>query len=414
MATNTGYDVLPHQLTPVGLRSTRAIIDLDALETNVRTVRQSLSPGTNLIAVVKANAYGHGSVFVARSALAAGASMLAVAATNEGVWLRRHGVRAPILVMGPVDDSQHLAAVENGLTLALHSIASAEHVNDIAEESGRTAHVHLKIDTGMHRYGCDPEDAAAIATAIAGMRHLWLEGVFTHFACADEADMAKTEEQAAIFDRCLAEITAAGVPVPMRHAANSAATLRSRRYDYDAIRLGTSMYGLAPSEHTILLPGMKPVLRLISKIARISDLEPGEGVSYGHTYVADKPERIALIPCGYADGYRRILSNRGWAAAGDERLPVRGRVCMDQLVVGLAADSNLAIGDEVTLFGDGSDAAPTADELAGLIDTINYEIATSIAARVPRVYMKTGQIVAIDDLTGPVDLSATTQESRSR
>lgn len=401
-------------LRSVGLRSTRAIIDLDALETNVRIVRQSLTPGTNLIAVVKANGYGHGALFAGRTALAAGASMLAVATTSEGVVLRRNGIRAPILVMGPLDPSQYVAAIENSLTITVNSTEMASQINDLAEESGRTAHLHLKIDTGMHRYGCGPESAAGVAVGIASMPHLWLEGVFTHFACADETDEAPTLEQVERFDTAMAEIKAAGVPVQIRHVANSAATLRSRRYDYDAIRLGTSMYGLTPSNEMTLLPGMKPVLRLTSRIARISTLEAGERVSYGGTYQAAQTERIALVPCGYGDGFRRALSNRGWGAVGKQMLPIRGRVCMDQMVLGVPEGADLAIGHEVTLIGNGDDAAPTATDLAKQLDTINYEITTAILGRVPRVYLKKGQIVAVDDLTGPIDIANAASQHQYR
>lgn len=406
--------LLPDPLRFTGLRSTRALIDLDVIENNVRIVRQSLTSGTNLIAVVKANGYGHGSVFVAKAALTAGASMLAVATVSEGVMLRRNGVRASILVLGPVDPSQLLAAIENSLTLTVNSISMAETINDLADESGRLTRVHLKIDTGMHRYGCAPADAATIATTISSMQHLLLEGVFTHFACADEADESTTLEQAARFDSCLAEIAGAGVDVPIRHAANSAATLRSRRYDYDAIRLGIALYGLAPSDDVDLLPGMKQALRLTSRIARLSELEPGDRVSYGGTYRAERAERVALIPCGYADGYRRSLSNAGWVAIGNVKLPIRGRVCMDQLTVGVPEGFEVSLLDEVTLIGNGDNAAPTATELAAQIGTINYEIGTSIAARVPRLYTKNGKVVGIEDLTGAVDLSLTAQQQRGR
>jgi alanine racemase len=199
----------------------------------------------------------------------------------------------------------------------------------------------------------------------------------------------------------------------MRHIANSAASLRSRRYDYDAIRLGIALYGLAPSNEVGLLAGMKPALRLISRVARVSELHPGDRVSYGGTYVADDTERVALIPCGYADGYRRALSNSGWAAIGNVTLPVRGRICMDQMIVGIPDGLVVSEGDEVTLIGTGNDAALTATRLAERLGTINYEIGTSISARVPRVYLKGGQVVGIDDLTGSVDLSVHAQPARS-
>ncbi|MEZ4496996.1 MAG: alanine racemase [Thermomicrobiales bacterium] len=239
---------LPAAIHNIGVRSTRALIDLGAISENIRIIRQSLSAGTNLIAVVKANAYGHGALFIARAALAAGASMLGVAAVNEGIVLRRQGVRAPILVLGPADPSQYIAAVENGLTLAVNSTAMAAQINTIANESGRTAHVHLKIDTGMHRYGCNPDDARpsrrrsrrcpncgwkAFSPTLRPLtnstsRRRWRR-------LNDSIRRSTRSRQLAC--RCRSD-----------HAANSAATIRSRRYDYDAIRLGIAMYGLAPSE----------------------------------------------------------------------------------------------------------------------------------------------------------------------
>jgi alanine racemase len=398
----------------LGMRATRAIVSLDAIEANLRAVRRAVTPGVDVIAVVKANAYGHGALFVARTALNAGATMLAVAMVSEGVVLRRHGIRAPILVLGPTHPDHYLAAIENSLTLTINSGEMAQEINRLAEESGRTSHVHLKIDTGMHRFGCHPDDSVTIAGTVSMLANLKLEGVFTHFACADDADESSAVEQAERFDACLTAIAQAGIPVQMRHAANSAATLRSRRFDYDAVRLGIALYGLAPSDHVPLLPGMSPALKLISHVARVSSLEAGERVSYGGTYIAEKPERIALIPCGYGDGYRRLLSNTGWVSWNGVRLPIRGRVCMDQMMVGVPDGREVAVGDEVTLIGPGDDASPTAEALGELIGTINYEVVTTIAARVPRVYTRAGQIVGVDDLTGPAEISASAQESRGR
>jgi alanine racemase len=392
---------VPNDQLRNGVRSTRALIDHDAIEANLAIVKRSLTSGTNVIAVVKANAYGHGAIFVAQSAVRAGASMLAVATVTEGILLRREGIRAPILILGPVDPSQCRSAIEHGLTLAVMSATQVEQLDDIASESGRTAHVHLKIDTGMHRYGCEPDEAASIARQIDAARHLWLEGVFSHFAEADDIDDASALVQADLFDRVLEEIAAAGVPVQMRHIANSAAALRSRRFDYDAIRLGIALYGLPPSADVPLLPGMRPALTLTSKIARIVDLEPGDRVSYGGTYVARERERAALIPAGYADGYRRSFSNRAWLGAGEWTLPIRGRVCMDQLIAGLPDDANLEVGDEVTLIGSGVGKAPTAVDLATILETIPYEIVSGIAQRVPRLHLRSGALFAFEELTGP-------------
>jgi alanine racemase len=400
MASSKPTIELPADRLRYGVRSTRALIDLDAIESNLTIVKRSLSPNTLVIAVVKANAYGHGATFVAEAAIRAGASMLAVATVTEGIMLRRESIRSPILVLGPVDPSQYRSAIEHSLTLAIMSEEMVDQLDDLASESGRTAHVHLKVDTGMRRYGCNPAEAAAIALHIKAAQHLWLEGVFTHFAEADDSDESSALTQVERFDAVLDEITAAGVPVQMRHVANSAAALRSRRFDYDAIRLGIALYGLPPSPEVPLLPGMRPALTLTSRIARMLDLSPGDRVSYGGTYVATQHERAALIPIGYADGYRRALSNRGWLAAGEWRLPIRGRVCMDQLVVGLPDDALVDVGDEVTLIGTGADQAPTAVDLAVLLDTIPYEIVSVLAHRVPRLHLRHGTVIGFEELTG--------------
>ncbi len=384
----------------IALRSTHAVIDLDAIASNVRIVKESLTPGTSLVAVVKGNGYGHGATMVARSALDAGAAMLAVATVGEGEALRAHGITAPVLVLGPVNASEFAAALDAGLALSLCDAAAIDGFAAAARVAATHAEVHLKIDTGMHRYGCLVEDAPMLASRIATNPNLRLAGVFTHFAEADAADDLATRQQVEAYRRAVAAIEQAGVAIPLQHVANSAGTLRSRDFDFDAVRLGIAMYGLAPSGDVPLLPGMRPAMTLKSRLSRIHELAAGDRVSYGGTYVASSPERLGLIPCGYADGYPRALSNRGWIGARDSHLPIRGRVCMDQLMVGLGSEPSMQVGNEVTLLGDGTNAAPTADQLAAEVGTINYEIVTRLAARVPRVYVRSGAIVAVEDLLG--------------
>jgi alanine racemase len=400
MTAQPSSSIAADAIDTLPLRSTRAVIDLDAIAGNVRIVREALAPGTALIAVVKGNGYGHGSTMVARVALEAGASMLAVATVGEAQVLRRNGASAPILALGPAHSSEFGSALEAGLTLTLIDAESIDALDRVACAHGVRAAVHLKIDTGMNRFGCEIADAPGLAQRIAAAPNLMLEGVFTHFAEADAETEHATCVQAGRFDKVLASIAETGISIPLRHAANSGASLRSRTFDYDAVRLGIAMYGLAPSADVPLLPGMRPAMTVRSRIARIHELRPGDRVSYGGTYVAEEPERVALIPCGYADGYSRSLSNRGWLGAAGTRLPIRGRVCMDQLIVGVPGGSALQVGDTVTLIGRGDDAAPAAGELAEMLGTINYEIATSVAARVPRVYLREGEVVAVEDLSG--------------
>ena len=388
---------------PDQLRGTRAIVDLDVIAANVRAVAAFASGGAQVVAVVKANAYGHGAPWVARAALDGGAGMLAVATVDEGRQLRAAGITAPILVMGPIGEQEAPAAVAASLAVAIGRMEQAVALAAAARVGHAPAPIdlHVKIDTGMRRWGCAPEAAAGLVAAVAALDGVRLAGVMTHFACADDADEAVTRDAAALFDKTLAEISATGLAVPMRHAANSAAGMRSTRYHYDAIRLGISLYGAPPSPDVPLLPGMRLALQVVSHVARLIDLDPGDRVSYGGTYGAQRRERAALFPIGYADGYRRALSNRGWFAHGDVVLPVRGRVCMDQTIAGVPDEAVLAMGDEVVVMAAQPGVAPTALELAAMLDTIPYEIFTSLGARIPRIYLHGGVPVGMHDLSGP-------------
>jgi alanine racemase len=382
-------------------RVTRAVVDLDALAGNVRVFRQLVPPPTRLMAVVKANGYGHGAAQVARTVLAAGATDLAVGTVEEGAQLRREGIPAPILVLSPVGPAEIALALRLRLTLA---VASEEAVQLVASEARAgffeaPASVHLKIDTGMRRYGCLPEQAPSLVRRISADDHMHLDGIFTHFACADEADERTTADQAERFDAALGTIgREIDLRSVVRHAANSAATLRSRRYDYDMVRLGIALYGADPSPDVPLAPGMRPVMTLLSSIMRVIELSPGDRVSYGGEYAAQRSELAALIPIGYADGYRRGLSNRGWMGLNGARAPVRGRVCMDQTVVGLPELSRASVGDDVVVVGDPNAGAPSWTELADLAETIAYELLTGISLRVPRLYVEGGQVMATSSL----------------
>lgn len=383
-------------------RATFARVDLDALAQNVRCIRGLLAPGVELMAVVKANGYGHGAVMVARVAVAAGAAQLGVATVDEGVELRRSGAAVPILVMGPVHTAEIVRALRHRLSLAVGDAAAVHAVRNAARALGGelTGSVHLKIDTGMRRYGTMPAAAVGLARLIAGHAELALDGVFTHFASADDRDDSFAQEQADLFDRCLADLIAAGVRPRYAHAANSAAALRSVRYGYDLVRVGIALYGLRPSPAIALPVGVRPVMSLHSRVARIIDLAPGDTVGYGRTYRAEVPERAALVPIGYADGYRRGLSSRAWMGLRERRADVRGRICMDQTVIAIPHGMPARVGDEVVIAGDAATGAPGLEELAELVDSIPYEVATGIARRVPRHFWQGARLVAIEDLHG--------------
>ena len=382
-------------------RATRAVVDLDAIAGNLRQFRSAVSGSAQLMAVVKANAYGHGAVMTARAALRAGADHLAVATVDEGLALRHAQINAPVLVLGPIDPSEAARAVRGGLTVA---VGDAETVHALAAAAPASpsglASVHLKVDTGMRRFGATPTDAVGLARFIASLPALRLAGTFTHFARADETDETPTLQQASLFDETVNAIRRTGVDPGLIHVANSAAALRSRRYDYDLVRIGIALYGLPPSAEVGLWPGMRPALSLRSRIRRIIHLEPGDCVSYGGTYRAAQAETAALVPIGYADGYHRVLSNRAWMGVAGQPAPVRGRVCMDQTVIGLPPGIDTALGAEVIVVGDRAQGAPTLPELAELAGTICYELATALPARVPRLYRQGGTIVAIEDSEG--------------
>lgn len=381
-------------------RSTRALIDLDAIAGNLRAFREGVSAETRIMAVVKANGYGHGAVMVAQTALLHGANELAVATVDEGCRLRAAGIDSPILILGPIHPSEIPSALRADLTLAVGDREIVSILSATVPPGTPPVSVHLKVDTGMRRFGSSVDGAAAIAAHIAKSPGLHLAGTFSHFAAADEHDETATLQQQAAFDDALANIRAADIDPGTRHIANSAATLRSRRYDYDLVRIGISLYGIPPSADVELWSGMRQALTLHSRVHRVFAVAPGEGVSYGATYRATGHERAALIPIGYADGYHRILSNQSWMEIASTRAPVRGRVCMDQTVVGLQSDLSVTLGDDVVVIGDGRGEAPSLVDIAEMAQTIPYEIVTSIAARVPRHYIHSGRVVAVEDLHG--------------
>lgn len=379
-------------------RATRAEIDLDAVAGNVRYFTEVAGAGAGVMAVVKANAYGHGAIMVARAAVAAGARWLAVATVEEGLQLRAAGLVAPILVLAPSHPDEAPAAVRADLTLAVADLNVAAAVAAAARDE--PASVHVEVDTGLNRYGTPYGAAPDLIARIAALPGLRLGGVYTHFATADEADRAFHDSQQARFTAVLDALARAGIVVPIVHQDNSAASLTGPGPRATLIRPGVALYGMSPSSDVPAPSGLRPVLALRTRVARLLDLAPGDSVSYGRTFIADRPLRAALVPLGYADGYRRSLSGRGQMLLGGQRATVLGRVCMDQTVVAVPEGVAVAVGDEVTVIGGQGDQCITADELAALAGTIPYEIGTGISARVPRHYRRAGRTVAIETLAG--------------
>ncbi len=352
---------------------TWAEVDLGAVRHNVREL-QSRAPGSRLMAVVKADAYGHGAVEVSHAALEAGADWFAVVTIEEGTELRREGIEAPILVFTDLVPDALPLAEEQGLTVTAHSIISARR---IAERAGLRA--HLKVNTGMNRWGVEPEEVGE-ARKILGAQ---LTGVYTHFASAD-SDVKATGRQIEVFDEVLAEHHFDDILV---HAANSAGTLWHPTSHYDCIRPGVALYGLHPAgdEGDPAEENLRPAMALKSYVAGVRRLEPGDGVSYGMTFQAEETMYAATVPCGYAEGYRRTLSGRAEALIGGKRRPLLGRVSMDAVVFGI--DDSVEVGDEVVLLGEQGGERVGAEELGARADTINYEITTGVdPRRVERSY----------------------------
>ncbi|MCX7622321.1 MAG: alanine racemase [Thermomicrobium sp.] len=385
-----------------------ALIDLDQLATNARILLRTLPGDTELLAILKANAYGHGLVPVARAALAGGARWLGVARIEEGAILRRAGIAAPVVVLGPPNHDRLREAIVHGLSLAVGSLADVVAVRAAATALGRRARVHLEIDTGMHRFGATPEEAVALARLLAGDPAVEFEGIYTHFATADAPDCRGLRLQQARFRAVRERLLAEGLHPPVVHQANSAATLRGAIGDPDlpgrrVVRVGIAFYGLAPDPAMALPAGIRPALELRARLARCFTVAAGEGISYGHTYVTEQPTRCGLVPVGYADGLPRALSNRGWFAVRGVPCPIRGRVCMDQTIVSLEDVPEAGPGDPVVVLGDPESGAMSAWDAARLSDTIAYEILTSLAARIPRIYLRGGAPVALADLFGLIE-----------
>ncbi len=362
-------------------------VDLEAIAHNVRAIKRHVGPRVALMAVVKANAYGHGALEVARTALQHGASRLAVARAAEGVHLREAGITDPILVMGYTLIHDIEEAVAHHLTLTVNDLASAEAVSALAGRLGRAVPIHVKIDTGMGRFGLLPDEVLPFVDRLAALPGVWVEGLFTHFAVADLADKEYTRHQFRVFQRVRAQLEAANHRIPICHVANSAATLDLLEMHLDAVRAGIAIYGLRPSSEVDPAVPLRPALSLKSHVTRVRTLPAGASISYGRTYVTPRAMPVALIPVGYGDGYHRLISNRGAALINGQRAPIVGRVCMDQLVVDVSQTGPVAVNSEAVLIGRQGESCITAEEVATWAETINYEVTTALLPRVPRLYL---------------------------
>ena len=370
-----------------------AKIDLDAIRGNLHAIKALLAPDTRIIAVIKTDAYGHGAVAVAQTIHSEDCLFgFAVATAEEAFELRSHGITKPVLILGYVFPEHYPMLVAHQIRPAVFTLETAVQLSQSAREQKKDIPIHIKIDTGMSRIGmqADAQSADTIAQ-IASLPHIVTEGMFTHFARADEADKTAALKQLAQFNQMIGLTKKAGVPIRYCHCANSAAIIDLPQANMDLVRAGIILYGLWPSDevHKDRIR-LQPALELVSHVVYVKRLEAGRSVSYGGTYTAREPRMIATIPVGYGDGYPRSLSNKGCVLIHGQRAPVTGRVCMDQFMVDVTDIPDVKTGDRVILAGRDGAQTLTLEELGDLSGRFNYEFACGLSKRIPRVFYKNG------------------------
>ena len=367
------------------MRPTVVEVSLARLTENFRAIRAAVAPAA-VMPIVKANAYGHGLVEVARHLVTLGATSLGVAFLEEAVALREAGVTLPILVMGGILGNQIPLFLRHGLTLTASSIDKLRQIDESARDLGVTARVHLKIDTGMERIGVHYYSARGLLERAAECRHAIVEGIYSHFANADAADLGSARLQLARFQDVIEWYDKQGIPPPVRHMANSGAILQLPESHLDMVRPGILLYGVYPSSEVGRTIAVRPALAWKSRVVYFKVVSPGHPVSYGSTWQTDHPVRVVTVPVGYGDGYFRALSNAAQVIIRGKKYPVVGRVCMDQIMINIEWDTAYN-GDPVVLLGTDGDEVITCEDLADWAGTIPYEVLTNINTRVPRVYV---------------------------
>ncbi len=373
---------------------TIAEINLDAIGHNIREIKKRIEPKTRLLAVVKADAYGHGAVETAQVCLYNGADELAVATFDEGVALRNNNIFVPILILGYTVENRLEDVVLNNLTQTVFSYELAKQLSDTAVRLNKTANAHISIDTGMSRIGFLPcEESLDEIDKIFKLPNLRITGVFTHFSTADEADKSFTNQQFERFKYMTDGIEAKGHKGLIRHCANSAAIIDLPQMQMDMVRAGIIIYGMLPSNQVSSSIDLIPAMSIKTHISYVKELPPGIGVGYGRKYYTSKLTKIATVPLGYADGYSRQLSNKAHMIVNGQYADVIGNVCMDQLMLDVTDIKDVNMGDEVTVMGISGDKCVSAEELGAMMGTINYEVVCGIGKRVPRAYIKNNSVI---------------------
>jgi alanine racemase len=369
-------------------RPTVAEVSLSALRGNCRRVGELVGPGVAVMAVVKADGYGHGAVASARAFLDGGATALGVSMVDEGVELRRAGLTAPILVLGGAFPGEEGLVVAHDLAVAVWSLETVRAFAAAGRTAGRPVALHVKVDTGMTRLGLDLADVRAFGIALGDVEGVEVKGIFSHFATADSVETSNARAQTDGFRSAVEALAAAGIRPPLVHLANSAAVLAAPAAHFTMVRPGLMLYGYAPAAHLAARAAVRPALRLVSRMTQVRKVAPGTPVGYGGTFVTARPSTIAVLPIGYADGYHRLASNRGSVLVRGRRTPIAGRVCMDHTMIDVTDVGGVAAGEPVVLFGAQDGAHLGADEVGAWCETICYEMLTAVGRRVPRRWVE--------------------------
>jgi len=367
-------------------RPTLCFVDLDALRWNFRQIRSKVGPQVKILSMVKANGYGHGATAIATALAAEGSDAFGVATLEEGVELRQTGINLPILVLAGAYAEQVDRFFDHRLTPVVYDVESLKQLDAVVHSSDRDLQVHLKVDTGMGRLGLLAAEVDSWLPTIKKLKALKIEGVFSHFSHAESVEGHYTREQLRIFREVIERLRSGGIEPSVVHLANSAATITLPAAYFDMVRPGLMLYGIYPSPAMANQISLKPVLSWKTQVLQIKKVPAGTSISYGQTFITQRKSLIAILPIGYADGYPRLLSNRGEVLVNGKRAPVVGRVCMDLTMIDVTDIGGIRQGDEVVLLGRQGDAEISADEMAAWASTISYEILTSIGARVTRIH----------------------------
>ncbi|MFC3040468.1 alanine racemase [Virgibacillus xinjiangensis] len=374
-------------------RPTWAEISLDAISSNTKAFKNYIQTSTKMMAVVKGDGYGHGSVQVAETAIEAGADYLSVAILDEAILLRDAGIDHPLLVLGYTPPDAVHVAIKYDITLTVYTQEAAERIVQEAEAQKRKVRVHLKVDSGMNRIGIQETAEALTLADMLSSNYVVLEGVFTHFADADNLDPSYTHKQFERFMRIVDSLEESYGRIPIRHCCNSAGTISHPEKHLDMVRVGISLYGLYPEEHMREKIRLQQAMSLKTKPVLVKTVRSGEPISYGCTYQPEQDAQIATIPIGYADGFSRLLSNRGDVTVRGKRAPIVGRICMDQSMIDITGVDNVSQDSVVTLFGEKEEGYVPLAEVADLMGTIHYETVCLIGKRVPRIYIKNSEVI---------------------